>query len=46
MRLWLDERSPDLMASKPGKVLMEGVDINRNRAGGPAPQLIPEGVPR
>ena len=28
MRRWLDERSIDLMASRPGKVIMEGVDIN------------------
>ncbi len=28
MRRWLDERSLDLMASRPGKVIMEGVDIN------------------
>jgi hypothetical protein len=28
MRRWLDERSVDLMASRPGKVIMEGVDIN------------------
>ena len=28
MRRWLDERSVDLMESQPGKVIMEGVDIN------------------
>ena len=28
MRRWLDERSLDLKASRPGKVIMEGVDIN------------------
>ena len=28
MRRWLDERSLDLMASRPAKVIMEGVDIN------------------
>jgi hypothetical protein len=28
MRRWLDGRSLDLMASRPGKVIMEGVDTN------------------
>jgi hypothetical protein len=46
MRRWLDERSPDLMASKRAKVIMEGVDINRNGPNDPGPRPILEVVPR
>ncbi len=45
MRRWLDERSLDLMASRPGRVIMEGVDIN---ATDPlrTPQVPPDGFHR
>ena len=45
MRRWLDERSIDLMASRPGKVIMEGVDINITDPLR-TPQVPPEGPRR
>ena len=45
MRRWLDERSLDLMASRPGKVIMEGVDINVTDPLR-TPQVPPEGPRR
>jgi len=45
MRRWLDERSLDLMASRPAKVIMEGVDINVTDPLR-TPQVPPEGPRR
>ncbi len=45
MRRWLDGRSLDLMASRPAKVIMEGVDINVTDPLR-TPQVPPEGPRR